>query len=171
MLNLIDLTATDPVLYTNRLRAYFGKLPPMHLREQTIKSSVPQRLFLVDSRFSEKGRYESPPPLTPLTNFSPLTLVAKKRLYLLTKGKEPFLTLTHKSHISPPTYTHEHTLTPVEGNTTPKDNYITTIRSGHRVHWPKNCVKLYIYIYIYIYIKWTLVCFYGCYLFICRLSA
>ena len=42
MLNPIDLTATDPVLYTNRLRAYFGNLSPMHPREQTIKSSVPK---------------------------------------------------------------------------------------------------------------------------------
>ena len=40
VLNPIDLRATDLVLYINRLQAYFGKLPPMHPRELTIKSSV-----------------------------------------------------------------------------------------------------------------------------------
>ena len=45
MLNLIDLTGTDPALYINRLRAYFGNLPPMHPREQTIRSSAPKDIF------------------------------------------------------------------------------------------------------------------------------
>ena len=59
MLTPIDLTATNPVLYTNRLRAYFGKLPPMHPREQTIKSSVPKDISLWTC-FSVKGGCESP---------------------------------------------------------------------------------------------------------------
>ena len=33
MLNSIDLTATNPFFYPNRLQGYFGKLPPMHPRE------------------------------------------------------------------------------------------------------------------------------------------
>ena len=42
MLKPIDLLATDPVLYTIRLQAYFGKFPPMHPWEETIKSLVPK---------------------------------------------------------------------------------------------------------------------------------
>ena len=93
MLNMIDLIPTDPVLYTNRLRAYFGNLLPMHLREQTIKSSVPKNISTGTHIFLRKDAVKAPSlHLTliltacfhALTNFFPLTLVAKRRLYLLT---------------------------------------------------------------------------------------
>ena len=87
MLNPIDLTGTDPALYINRLQRYFGNLPPMHPWEQTIKSSVPKDISSWTHVFLRKDVVKA--PLTPLaltaqTNFSPLTLVAKKKLYLLT---------------------------------------------------------------------------------------
>ena len=63
ILNPIDLTASDLVLYTNRLRAYFGKLPPMHLGEQTIKSSVPKGTSSWTHVFRRK--YAVKAPLTP----------------------------------------------------------------------------------------------------------
>ena len=104
MLNSIDLTGTSSSVY--RLRAYFGNLPPMHPREQTIKSSAPKDISSWTHVFLRKDAVKDPltPPYTSpyrKTNFSPLTLVAKKKLYLLAGWKEPFLTLTHKSHISP----------------------------------------------------------------------
>ena len=61
MLNPIDLTASDPVLYTNRLRAYFCKLPPMHPREQTIKSSVPNDISSWTHIFLRKDASLNPP--------------------------------------------------------------------------------------------------------------
>ena len=66
MLNLIDLTATDPVLYTRRLRAYFGNLPPMHPREQTIKSSVTKDISSWTHVFLRKNAVKAPltPPYT-----------------------------------------------------------------------------------------------------------
>ena len=89
MLTPIDLTATDLVLYTNRLRAYFGKLPQMHPREETIKSSVPKDISTWTHVFLRKDTVKAPlfiPVLIAcfLTNFSPLTLAAKKRLNRLT---------------------------------------------------------------------------------------
>ena len=89
MLNPIDLTETDPAVYITRLRAYFGKLPPMHPREQTIKSSAPKDIFWRTHVFLRKDAVKAPltSPYSGLyrgTNFSPLTLVAKKKLYLLT---------------------------------------------------------------------------------------
>ena len=59
MLNLIDLTRTYPALNINRLRAYFGNLPPIHPREQTIKSSVPKDISSGTHVFSEKRRCQS----------------------------------------------------------------------------------------------------------------
>ena len=172
MLNPIDLTGTDPALYINRLRAYFGKLSPMHPREQTIKSLVSKDISLWTHVFLRKDAVKALShhltlALTAyfhaLTNLSPLTLMAKKKLYLLTRWKEPFLTQTHKSHI--PIYTHEHTLTPIER----KHNAKRQLRYYH-TYWStstlakktvQNCIC----------IKCTLRCFYGCYLFLCRLSA
>ena len=54
LLNPIDLTATDPFLYTNRLRA--PTTAPQGTDHQIIG---PKRHFFVDSRFSKKGRCES----------------------------------------------------------------------------------------------------------------
>ena len=60
--------------------------------------------------------------------------MAKKETVSIDRVKRAFLdTNTQEPHI-PPTYTHEHILTPVEKNTMPKDNYVTTTRSGRRVH-------------------------------------
>ena len=101
MLNPIDLTGTDPALYVNRLQCYFGNLPPMQPREQTIKLSVPKDISSWTHVFLRKDAVKAPltppytavkAPLTPpytacfhaLTNCSPLTLMAKKKLYLLT---------------------------------------------------------------------------------------
>ena len=66
MLNPIDLTATDPVLYTNRLRAYFGNLQPMHPREQTIKSPVLKDISSWTQVFPRKNAVKAPltPPYT-----------------------------------------------------------------------------------------------------------
>ena len=111
MLTPIDLTATDPVLYTNRLRAYFGKLPPMHPRKQTIKSSVPKDIFSWTHVFLRKVAVKA--PLTPsytsiyrvLSRTDKLFTLdiwrSKKETVSIDGGKEPFLTLTHKSYISP----------------------------------------------------------------------
>ena len=63
MLNPINLTGTDPALHINRLWAYFGKLPPMHPREQTIKSSVPKDIFSWTHIFLRKDAVKV--PLTP----------------------------------------------------------------------------------------------------------
>ena len=90
MLNPIDLTGTDPALYINRLQHYFGNLPPMKLREQTLKPSVPKDISSWTHVFLRKDAVKAPLTLAltacfhALTNFSPLTLVAKKKLYLLT---------------------------------------------------------------------------------------
>ena len=87
MLNPIDLTGTDPALYINRLRSYFGNLPPMHPWEQPIKLSVPKDISSWTHVFLRKDAVEAPltPPYTgPYCVLSPLTLLAKKKLYLLT---------------------------------------------------------------------------------------
>ena len=93
MLNPIDLTGTDPALYINRLRAYFGNLLPIHSREQTMKSSVPKDISSWTRVFLRKDAVKAPltPPyagpycvLSRTDKFSPLTLVAKKKRYLLT---------------------------------------------------------------------------------------
>ena len=88
MLNPIDLTGTDQALYINRLQTYFGKLPPMYTWEQTIKSSVPKDISSWTHVFLRKDAVKAPLTLRltlaftscfhALTNFSPLTLVAKK---------------------------------------------------------------------------------------------
>ena len=124
MLNPIDLTATDPVLYTNRLRAYFGNLPPMHSREQTIKSSVPKDITASTHVFLRKEAVKAPltPPYTgPYRVLSrtdklfTLDISSKKETVSINRMKRAFLnTNTQEPHI-PPTYTHEHTRTPVEG--------------------------------------------------------
>ena len=147
----IDLTATDPVLYTNRLRAYFCKLPPMHPREQTIKSSVPKDISSWTHVFLRKDVVKAPltPPFTdPYRVLSrtdklfTLDISGKKATVSIDRVKGDFFeTRTQEPHI-PSIYTQqEHTLTPVEVNTTPKDNYVTTTRSGRRVHWPKKLCK------------------------------
>ena len=93
MLNPIDLTGTDPALYVNRLQCYFGNSPPMQPREQTIKPSVPKNISSWTHVFLRKDAVK--PPLTPpytgpyrvlsrTDKLSPLTLMAKKKLYLLT---------------------------------------------------------------------------------------
>ena len=158
MLNPIDLIATDPVLYTNKLRAYFGKLSSMHPREQTIKSSVPKDISSWTHVFLRKDSVKAPltPPYTGPYRVLSRTdklfthdISGKKETISIDRMKRAFVnTNTQEPHI-PPTYTHGYTLTPGEGNnTTPKDNYVTTTRSG-RQHWPKKiCKTLYIYIYI-----------------------
>ena len=126
-----------------RLRAYFGKLPPMHPREQTIKSSVPKDISSWTHVFLRKevvkalltllytGTYRV---LSHTDKLFILDISGKKETVSIDRVKRAFLnTNTQELHI-PPTYTHEHTLTPVEGNTTPKVNYVTTTRSGRRVH-------------------------------------
>ena len=143
-LNPIDLTTTDPVLYTNRLRAYFSKLPPMHPREQTIKSSVPKYISSWTHVFLRKDAVKA--PLTPPYTGPYRVLLRTDKLFTFDiSGKKETVSIdrvkravldTNTRTTYPPTYTHEHTLTPVEGNTTPKDNYVTTRRSGPRVRWP-----------------------------------
>ena len=68
-----------------------------------------------------------------------LDITGKKETVSINRVKRAFLN-TQEPQI-PPTYTREHTLTPVEGNTMPKDNYITTTRNGRRVHWPQKFCK------------------------------
>ena len=58
-LNPIDLRATDPALYVNRLQSYFNNLPPMNPRLQTTKSSAPKDITFW-TRFSPKECCESP---------------------------------------------------------------------------------------------------------------
>ena len=110
MLNLIDLMGTDPVLYTNRLRAYFGNLPPMHPREQTIKSSVPKDIFSWTHVFLRKDAVKA--PLTPFytgpyrvlsctDKLFTLDICGKKETVSIDWVKKPFLTQTYKNHISP----------------------------------------------------------------------
>ena len=151
MLNPLDLTGTDPALYINRLRSYFGNHPPMHPREQTIKSSVPKDIFIWTHVFLRKDAVKDPltPPYTgPYRVLSRtdklfiLDISGKKETVSIDRVKRAFLnTNTQEPHI-PPTYTHEHILTPVkERNTMSKDNYVTTTRSGRRVHWPKKLCK------------------------------
>ena len=66
MLNPIDLMGTDPALYVNRLQCYFGNLPPMQPREQTIKSSVPKDISSWTHVFLRKDAVKAPltPPYT-----------------------------------------------------------------------------------------------------------
>ena len=100
MLNPIDLTGTDPALYTNRLRVYFGSLPPMLPREQTIKSSVPKDIFSWTHVFLRKDAVRA--PLTPPYTGPYRVLSRTDRLFTLDiSGK----TQTHKSHIPPYLYT------------------------------------------------------------------
>ncbi len=55
-----------------------------------------------------------------------LDINGKKETVSIDRVKRAFLnTNTQEPHI-PPTYTHEHIPTPVEKNTMPKDNYVTT---------------------------------------------
>ena len=61
MLNPIDLTGTDPALYVNRLQCYFGYLPQMQPREQTIKSSVPKHISSWTHVFLRKDAVKAPP--------------------------------------------------------------------------------------------------------------
>ena len=139
MRNLIDLMKTDPALYINKLRAYFGNLPPMHPRQQTIKSSVPKDISLWTHVFLTKDAVKAPltPPYTgPYRMLShtdklfTLDISGKKETVSIDWVKRAILnTNTQEPHI-PTTYTREHTLTPVVGNTTPKDNYVTTTHSG-----------------------------------------
>ena len=128
MLNPIDLTGTDPTLYINRLWAYFGKLTPMHPRKQTIKSSVPKDISLWNHAFLRKDAVKAP-LTTPYTDtyrvlsrtdkLFTLDISGKKDTVSIDRMKRVFLnTNTQEPHI-PTTYTHEHTLTPVDGNTTP----------------------------------------------------
>ena len=136
--------------FVYRLQAYFGNLPPMHPREQTIKSSVLKDICSWTHVFLRKDAGKA--PLTPLytgpycvlsrtdKHFT-LDIRGKKETVSIDRVKRDFLnTNTQEPHIRP-TYTHEHTLTPIEGNTTTKDNYVTTTRSGRRVHWPKKLCK------------------------------
>ena len=110
MLNPIDLTGTDLALYINRLQCYFGNLPPMQPREQTIKPSVPKDISSWTHVFLKKDAIKAPltPPytgpyhvLSRTDKFFTLDINGKKKLYLLTGWKEPFLTQTLKSHIFP----------------------------------------------------------------------
>ena len=150
MLNPIDLTGTDPALYVNRLQCYFGNLPPMQPRERTIKPSVPKDISSWTHVFLRKDAVKAPltPPYTgPYRVLSrtdklfTLDINGKKETVSIDRVKRAFLnTNTQEPHI-PPTYTHEHIPTPVEKNTMPKDNYVTTTRSGRRVHWPKKLCK------------------------------
>ena len=150
MLNPIELMGTDPALYINRFRAYFGKLPPMHPREQTIKSLVSKDIFSWTHIFLRKDAVKA--PLTqPYTGpyhvllctekLFTLDISGKKETVSIDRVKRTFLNInTQEPHI-PTTYTHEHTLTPLEGNTTSEDNYVTTTRSGRQVYWPKKLCK------------------------------
>ena len=74
MLNPIDLTGTDPALYIKRLR--FQNIFSrgfIFFRERTLSKPLSFHLTLVLTACFHI-----------LTNISPLTLVAKKKLYLLT---------------------------------------------------------------------------------------
>ena len=109
MLNPIDLTATDPALYTNRLRAYFDKLPIMHPQEQTIKSSVPKDISSWTHVFLRKDAVKAPliPLYTgPYCRFSrtdklfTLDISGKKETVSIDKVKRAFLdTKTQEPHI------------------------------------------------------------------------
>ena len=111
----------------------------MHPREQTIKSSVPKDISLWTHVFLRKDAVKAPltPPYTGPYRVLSCTdkiftfdISGKKETVSIDRVKRAFLnTNTQEPHI-PPTYTHEHTLTPVEGNTTLKNNYVTTTRSG-----------------------------------------
>ena len=134
MLNPIDLTGTDPALYINRLRSYFGNLPPMHPREQTLKSPVPKEISSWTHVFLRKDAVKA--PLSPPYTGPYHVLSCTDKLFTLDisskkdRVKRAFLnTNTQEPHI-PPTYTHEHILIPVEKNMMPKDNYVTTTHSG-----------------------------------------
>ena len=123
MLNPIDLTGTDPALYMNRLRSYFGNLPPMHPREQTIKSSVTKDISSWTHVFLRKDAVKGPltlPYTGPYCVLSrtdklfTLDISGKKETVSIDRVKRAFLNInTQQPHI-PPTYSHEHTLTPVE---------------------------------------------------------
>ena len=115
MLNPIDLTATDPVLYTNRLQAYFGKLPLMHLKEQTIKSLVPKDISSRTHVFLRKDAVKAPltPPYTsPYCLLSctdtlfTLDISGKKETVSIDRVKRAFLdTKMQELHISPHIHT------------------------------------------------------------------
>ena len=59
-LSLLGQMLTPKDLYTNRLQAYFGKLPPMHPREQTIKSSAPKDISAWTHIFLRKDTVKAP---------------------------------------------------------------------------------------------------------------
>ena len=116
-LNPIDLTVTDPVLYANRLRAYFSKLSPMHPREQTIKSSVLKKTFPNGLTFFWEKTLWKPLSLHlipvliayfhALTNFSPLTLAAKRDC--VSWQSEKSLSWHQNTRVTyPPPHTHMH---------------------------------------------------------------
>ena len=112
MFTPIDLAATDPVLYTNRLRAYFGKLPPMHLREQTIKSSVPKDIDSWTHVFLRKDAVKASltPPYTghyrvlSYTNkLFTLDISGEKETVSIDRVKRAFLdSRTQEPHTPPP---------------------------------------------------------------------
>ena len=111
MLTPIDLTATDPVLYTNRRRAYFGKLPPMHPREQTIKSLVPKDISSWTHVFLRKEAVKAPltPPytgpyhvLSRTDKLFTLDISGRKETVSIDRVKRAFLdTRTQEPHIPP----------------------------------------------------------------------
>ena len=111
MLNPIYLTGTDPALYINRLRAYFGKLPPIHPREQTHKSSVPKDISSWTHVFLRKDVVKAPltPPYTgPYRVLShtdklfTLDISGKKETVSIDRVKRAFLnTNTQEPHIPP----------------------------------------------------------------------
>ena len=86
MLNPIDITATDPDLYINRLRSYFNDLPPMNHRQQTTKSSISRDIASRTHVFLRNDSvrtplirpYTGPYRVLTHTNFSPWTCVLKK---------------------------------------------------------------------------------------------
>ena len=111
MLTPIDLTATYTVLYTNRLQTYFGKLPPIHPREQIIKSSVPKDISSWLHIFLRKDAVKAPltPPYTgPYSKLSrtdklfTLVISSKKETASINRVKRAFLdTRTQEPHIAP----------------------------------------------------------------------
>ena len=115
ILNPIDLTGTDPALYINRLRTYFGNLPPMHSREQTIKSSVPKDISSWTHVFLRKDTVKAPliPPytgpyrvLSRTDKFFALDIRVEKETVFIDRVKRAFLnTYTQETHIPPNIHT------------------------------------------------------------------
>ena len=142
----------------------------MQPREKTIKPSVPKDISSWTHVFLRKDAVKAPltPPYTgPYRVLSrtdkPFTLdiSGKKATVSIDRVKRAFLNTNSQE---PPTYTHEHILTPVE-----KIRCQKTITSPPHVVvdeyiGQKNSVKLFIY-------KMYPSLFYGCYLFLCWLSA